>query len=344
MASGTKPPAEYRNLMNATETPDPTDSARSLRLWVSAFNILTIIGFIFLAVVFLTALLSPRVNRIATWYGYMLAWMVFCIVPFFVFGHQTYLDTSPSFYVCLVDSSVMYASRPLAAFSTLALVVHLYLNMSARLKEGKVHPRHVFWLLVFPPIIYVIMFLWTLILGLRTHDQVELEPGGFYCHLASGVPAVVSASLVGLAILLVFFFQTLTGIMFYRNWRAFRREDMRNDHTISLSILIRVSVFGSLPVIALALSCTIYVPNLVGKIFPVYNLLLASLPLSAALIFGSQMDIVHVWMFWRPGTRTARCPRRNLKSSASNSHVLPTMRLPQNQVDPNKVLYISSFP
>ncbi|KAJ7291558.1 hypothetical protein C8J57DRAFT_1273423 [Mycena rebaudengoi] len=333
MNSRTEPLAGHQSLMNAApssrDTPeDPTGPAHSLRLWVLAFNILAIVGFTLLAVVFLTALLSPRVNRIATWYGYMLAWMAFCIVPFLVFGHQTDLDPPPSFSACVVDSALMYASRPFAAFSTLALVVQLYLNMSARLKQGQSGPRHEFWLLVVPPIIYVIMFIWILILGLRTPDQVELDPGGFYCHLVSGIPAVVGASLVGLAILLVFLFQALIVIMLYRNWRIFRRDDMRNDHTVSLSILIRVSVFGSLPIIALALSCATYVPNLVDKIFPIYNLLLALLPVSAALIFGSQMDIVHVWMFWRPDQATGG----SFQSTASNSHLLPTQKVAQGKV------------
>jgi hypothetical protein len=78
-----------------------------------AFNILSDLGFILLAVVFFTALLSSRVKRVSTWYCYMVSWMAFCITPFFVIGHQTHADRPPSFAPCVVNSALMYASRPL---------------------------------------------------------------------------------------------------------------------------------------------------------------------------------------------------------------------------------------
>jgi hypothetical protein len=85
----------------------------SLQVVVLTFNILSAIGFVLLAAVFFTALLSPGVKRVSTWYSYMLAWMVFCITPFLVIGHQTHLDPPPSFATCVLDSALMYASRPM---------------------------------------------------------------------------------------------------------------------------------------------------------------------------------------------------------------------------------------
>lgn len=58
--------------------------------------------------------------------------------------------------------------------------------------------------------------------------------------------------------------------------------------------------------IGLILSFTTYAPDFLMKIFPPYNLLLASLPIAAALIFGTQSDIIHVWMFWRIETQPMR--------------------------------------
>ncbi|KAJ7879164.1 hypothetical protein B0H13DRAFT_2667954 [Mycena leptocephala] len=296
---------------------DVSDS--SLRIWVMVFNILSAMGFLALAAVFLTVILSPSVKRVSTWYSYIVAWMVFCITPFLVIGHQTHFDHPPSFAPCVVDSALMYASRPFAAFATLSLILQLYLNVSTRLNRGEVRPESVYALLVIPPMLYLIMFLWTFIRGIVIPDQVELEPGGFYCHLSGPLPAIVGGALVGLATTAALFVEVLIVTLLCRNWRAFRALQRCGDHGVSLSIIIRVSVFAILPIIGLALSFTAYVPNLVEKIFPSYNLLLASLPLAAAVIFGSQADILTVWMFWREDEKmTTKLSLTRIDSSSSS--------------------------
>ncbi|KAF7343221.1 hypothetical protein MVEN_01753400 [Mycena venus] len=276
----------------------------SLQAWVMAFNILSALGFILLAVILFTALLSPNVRRVSTWYSYIVAWIFFCITPFLVIGHQMPSDPPPSFAPCVLDEALMYASRPFAAFGTLSLILQLYLNVSTRLKRGEVRPEFVFVLLAIPPILYLIVFLWTFILGIVNPDQVELEPKGFYCHLNQPSPSIVVACLVLFATSAALVIEGMIVILLSRNWRAFRALQRRDEHTVSLSIIIRVSVFAILPMIGLGLSFTTYVPNLVDKIFPAYNLVLASLPTAAALIFGSQSDIIQVWMFWKVEGKT----------------------------------------
>jgi len=295
--------AFFGSLAQARRDQVVSDSS-SLQAWVMAFNILSALGFILLAVVFFTALLSPNVKRVSTWYSYMLAWMAFCITPFLVIGHQTHFDPPPSFAPCVIDSALMYASRPFAAFGTLSLILQLYSNVSTRLKRGEARPESVFVLLVIPPILYLIMFLWTFILGIADPERVELEPGGFYCHIDKPSPSIVGACLVLLATSAALVIEVMIVILLSRNWRAFRVLQRRDEHAVSLSIIIRISVFAILPLIGLGLSFTAYVPNLVDKIFPPYNLLLASLPTAAALIFGTQSDIIHAWMFWRVEGKT----------------------------------------
>ncbi|KAF7343183.1 hypothetical protein MVEN_01749500 [Mycena venus] len=231
----------------------------------------------------------------------MMAWMAFCITPFPVIGHQTHADPPPSFAPCVVNSALMYASRPFAAFSTLSLILQLYLNVSNRLKHRELRQGSVFVLLVIPPILYFITFSATLLLGIVKPTQVKLEPGGFYCHVevAHSLPAIIIACFVLLATVACVVIEAMIMFLLSQNWRAFRALQIHDEHTVSLSIIVRVSVFAFLPFIGLGLSFTTYVPHLVEKIFPPYNLLLASLPTAAALIFGSQTDIVHVWMFWR---------------------------------------------
>ncbi|KAJ7289583.1 hypothetical protein C8J57DRAFT_1278063 [Mycena rebaudengoi] len=266
----------------------------SLHAWVMAFNILSGLGFILLAVVFFTALFSSRVKRVSTWYCYMMAWMAFCVTPFPVIGHQTHAVPPPSFAPCVINSALMYASRPLQVHFLSVIV--LYLNVSTRLRHREVRQGSVFVLLVIPPILYFITFFATLLLGIVKPTQVKLEPGGFYCHVevAHSLPCV-----------------SCTMIMFLlsQNWRAFRALQIHDEHTVSFSLIIRVSVFAFLPLIGLGLSFTTYVPHLVQKIFPPYNLLLAS------------CDIVHVWMFWRvEGKTMTQLTLTTMNSDCSGIH------------------------
>ncbi|KAJ7218232.1 hypothetical protein B0H12DRAFT_1153383 [Mycena haematopus] len=290
--------ASFELLAEARRDLAVSDSS-SLQAWNMAFNILSVLGFILLAIVLFTALLSPAVKRVSTWYSCMLSWMAFCITPFLVIGHQTPVDPPPSFALCAIDSALMYASRPLAAFGTLSLILQMYLNVTTRLKHGKARPGSVFVLLVIPPILYLIMFLWTFILGIANPEQVEMELGGFYCHINIASPAIAGACLVGLATSVALVIEVMIVILLCRHWRAFRALQHRDEHAVSLSIIIRMSVFAFLPMVGLVLSFLTYDPSLLNKIFPPYNLLIASFPTAAALIFGSQTDIVHVWIFWR---------------------------------------------
>ncbi|KAJ7907932.1 hypothetical protein B0H13DRAFT_1879152 [Mycena leptocephala] len=205
LAISPAPMAAFWVLFKQARRDQAVSDSPSLHAWVLAFNILSGLGFILLAVVFFTALLSSRVKRVSTWYCYMMAWMAFCITPFPVIGHQTHADPPPSFAPCVVNSALMYASRPLqvhfvrdsgpsfetifsAAFGTLSLILQLYLNVSARLRHREVRQGSVFVLL---------------------------------------------------------------RALSLKNWRAFRALQIHDEHTVSLSIIIRVSVFAFLPLIGL---------------------------------------------------------------------------------------------
>src|ERR1700761_1398990 len=105
-----------RSICSLVASEQPSESEETadgpLQAAIMAFNILSATGFILLLVIFFTAWLSSNVKRVSTWYMYILGWIVFCITPFPVIGHQTH-SNPPSFATCVVDSALMYASRPL---------------------------------------------------------------------------------------------------------------------------------------------------------------------------------------------------------------------------------------
>jgi len=64
----------------------------------------------------------------------------------------------------------------------------------------------------------------------------------------------------------------------------------------SITMVIRVLVFSSLGVLSLVMAVAWVIAYSHDQAF---DIILALLPVSAFLVFGSQMDLVRVWMFWR---------------------------------------------
>ncbi|KAF7331286.1 hypothetical protein MKEN_00005700 [Mycena kentingensis (nom. inval.)] len=266
---------------------------------ITAFNVLSTTGFFLLLAILLTAALSRSVYRVSTWYTYMLAWMVFCITPFPMLGHQTRLDAPPAWGTCLADAALMYASRPYAGFATLALLLQLYVTVKTRIQRTQIPRYFVPILMILPPVSWIALVLAIVITGIRNPTLVELEPGGFYCHLSSPAPAVAVASLISLVGISILTVQILTFRLLRAHWRAFRALQYPSDDAaprdVSLSIILRVSTFALLPFVGFVLSFLTYVPRLVPRIFGPYNIVLACLPVAAALIFGSQTDVIDGW-------------------------------------------------
>jgi hypothetical protein len=80
---------------------------------VRAFVALNFVGGIGLLMVILTALLSPNVRRLPTWYNFCASWVVSCIsYTLLTFGGQQTTPT-PSYPLCSMQAALIYAVPPL---------------------------------------------------------------------------------------------------------------------------------------------------------------------------------------------------------------------------------------
>jgi hypothetical protein len=68
-------------------------------------------GFLSVAIVVVTAWLSPRIYRTSTWYSFMGSWMFFCLSYFVIVGQQ--VGAEPDFGVCLTQAALIYSAAPL---------------------------------------------------------------------------------------------------------------------------------------------------------------------------------------------------------------------------------------
>lgn len=135
-----------------------------------------------------------------------------------------------------------------------------------------------------------------MVYGLSDVNKVERVETGFYCRVKHPAPYLYSAALV------FFFTMNMLSLEGYTVLHLLRER--------KLSFLDVIRYFGSMAPLSLKLfvRCSLYTLVICGIIILVMTdlsglsttHLLAFIPLSIAVLFGSQEDILRVYMFWRP--------------------------------------------
>ncbi|KAJ7773340.1 hypothetical protein B0H16DRAFT_146430 [Mycena metata] len=262
---------------------------------LAIFNFLEIFGFLSLAIIVLTAWLSPMVRRTSAWYSFMLSWMFFCLSYFLIAGQQ--VGAEPSFEICVTQAALIYAAPVLTSCVSLAFLLQLHSTASSVLRSGSVSRIRTTTIQIFPFTVHFIVFIETLTLGLSNRPEVARDISGMFCHLTNSLQAKLTATVVILAMLTMLVYEGLTVALLYRNWTAFKRLRVRSNDAILLPLMIRVTVFSFLPMVAMMISSLAFLPSspiAEGKL----HIIVAFLPAAAAIIFGTQHDILNAWMFW----------------------------------------------
>ncbi|KAF5361397.1 hypothetical protein D9758_006254 [Tetrapyrgos nigripes] len=272
----------------------PGASQSDILIWT--YNALQIFGLITVAMVLSTAALSPGVRRSTIWYIFMSGWIVWCISYLLLVGHQT--GPPPAHAFCTVQAALIYAGPPSNACATLGILLRLYLAVNATLKSRTKPLRwKVMVLNAGSPVTWVMVFTGSLVYGIVNPDLVHRDPSGMYCNISSIVPSGVAASLVALFSVIMIIFEVITFTLLYQNWAAFRRlQRTASGDATSVAMVVRISIFSVLPMLALALSIrSAFSPSSNTGC----NITIAILPGAAGLIFGTQRDILTKWLFCR---------------------------------------------
>ncbi|KAF9060334.1 hypothetical protein BDP27DRAFT_1339819 [Rhodocollybia butyracea] len=271
-----------------------TESLRITFIWL--YNGLQIFGFLSVTGITLLATFSRRIQRSLTWYNFMLGWVVWCISFSLLIGQQT--GGCPAFGLCLFQAALVYAGPPANAFATVAIILQLYFQTTARLNNAKNPQWQTTLISVAPPSLYILIFALIIVFGFLNPSQIQRDTTGMFCGISSGVPTQIGAALVASLSIIMLFFEVKTFTLLYRNWAMFRhiRAETKNSvNSVSLTMIIRVSVFSFLPILALGISLV----SATSTSSNLAHISTASLPGAAALIFGTQRDVLSVLMFWR---------------------------------------------
>ncbi|KAJ7180735.1 hypothetical protein C8R46DRAFT_1070436 [Mycena filopes] len=281
---------------------------------VTAFNAFSFVGVSSLTLVAATAYFSSSVHRSGLWFRHILAWIVYSSSFLLLVGRQ--LGPAPPFGLCLVQAGLIHAAPTLPTLSAFCFVVDLYIGLSAVVhRKRKIRPALSKFLLMFPTMVYVGLFLGTLLFIQDTGVVQRDASSHLYCHITSPTPALVSGAIVISTGLFIFPLEIWIAIVLCRNWVAFRRSSQASlDPHVSLTMFIRVALFTVMSMTGVGLSSiSLGSPN---SVKPYWSLILPIVPIIAAVIFGSQQDIMRCWVFWR---EPEQVPPHNSSSTTTDS-------------------------
>nr|GAT47760.1 predicted protein [Mycena chlorophos] len=315
----------FSRAANSSSTGDLlNDPAPDLRTpLLAVFLTLQIIGLVGSGALVLTTTLSSRAPRNATWQNFFTSWIISTVsYSLILFAGQIHLK-NPTFGVCLAQAGLIYGIPALTAASTFGLIAQIWFSVQTLLLHKVKYERIcTMCILILPYFVLFGMVVASWITGINNPSRVQLIGSGMYCHIgpsailyvranASHKPHLISlsgkasAALVALTLIPTLALEIAICIALRRNWAAFKK--MKH----SLSITIRVLIFTLFGILAISLSAVFVFSNNHGAAI---NVVIATLPVIAVIIFASQKDILLVWMFWRP-----RPPMSDTKDLSSDS-------------------------
>ncbi|KAJ6470199.1 hypothetical protein C8R47DRAFT_759160 [Mycena vitilis] len=260
---------------------------------INIFLTLQVLGLIGSVTLVLTTTLSSRASRNATWQNFFTSWIISTVsYSLLLFAGQVNV-AEPSFGVCLAQAGLIYGIPSLTAATTFGLIAQIWFSVQTLLAHKVKHER--LWtigLLILPYAILFSMVVASWAIGIRNPSLVEVIGSGMYCHLGpSGTLGKVSAAVVALLLLPTLALEISICIALRRNWGTFKR--MKH----SLSIIVRVMIFTMFGILAIALSAIFVFSEKHGAAL---NIVFATMPVTAVVVFSTQRDIIGVWTFWKP--------------------------------------------
>lgn len=257
-----------------------------------AFMVLQVLGgHVGMSIMLLTIFTSRKIARHSVFINFCMTWVLFSLSYTLLLYTGQINNPFPNFTLCLIQSAMIYGSPAMGSISVLMFVLHLYLIL--RESINKTPPRwpklRLISMLAAPYVAFLVVFTAVIFSGNKSSSKVHRST--FYCTIDDKFIKTVAAGIPAVGILLSLSIETLTAMTLHRHWKTFRNQKT----SLNSSILIRTLIVLIVSVIALFTSMA-FLTNLTST---VPNFVLASIPLCAFLVFGTQHDFLQVWFFCR---------------------------------------------
>lgn len=255
---------------------------------IRTFIALNFAGGFGLLVVILTAFFSPNVTRVPTWYNFCASWIFSCIsYTLLTFGGQQITD-SPTRSLCFAQAVLIYAVPPLTSCTTLALLIQILHNFSdtiANLPNRKIH-RSPPSLLLGPYFIFLVVLLGLVLSESQGPSTIAKSARGTYCYSTNLTWQRVSYGFVGGVSLLILVVQV------HLAFRIYRSSHIMTRGSPCLTTALRGMLFSVIGVLTVFVAIALAITQAQSLTL---DIILASLPTLALVVFGSQHDLIYSW-------------------------------------------------
>jgi len=257
------------------------------------FDVLQTLALCLLTMTILPALFSKSVSRMKTWFSLIISLMVYCVSFLLLLSHQAGPD--PPLELCIFQASMIYAAPPLVCFCGLTFVIELYLKIRSAILQVDINEKYIVVLLHLAPFVHSTVAWEALLSGLHT---IQRDPSRMYCNVSSRWPPMVTGVTVVLLLTAMLSFEVVTFMLLYRERSAARELDAQGPAIFPLRMFIRTAIYTFASCVTIL---TVVLLDIVD-LLPTHSsrqavlYIFAFIPLSLALLFGSQADIIYWYM------------------------------------------------
>ncbi|KAF8811668.1 hypothetical protein BYT27DRAFT_7183704 [Phlegmacium glaucopus] len=256
--------------------------------FIIAYDVLYIFGLIFLLAILFTAWFSSSIRRSTGWYSFNFAWVLSSIGCLLILGHQT--GPLTGHIHCLFQAMLISASPALNSLTFVTFMLEIWLTISSLSTIFRT-PMMVFYFV--PYGVFVGILIEVLILGILNPKAVLRKPDGYFCYMSIRVPVRITSAIVICSVIASLVLGVRIILKCRKHWTACKTLLIRNNTPFGL--ILRLGLVGLCSILSIGLAIVDEMSNWVSF----FSLSLAVLPPAAGIIFGSQGDILRVWMFWR---------------------------------------------
>jgi hypothetical protein len=246
-------------------------------------------------IILVTVLCSRSIQRHATWFSFAISWIISTVSYSLLFWGGSLAKKKPPYTLCLIQGIMIYAAPPLTAGTTLALVTQIWFLVrsvvtATKSTTGRIPPIILTALLIIPYLLYITFLVSTLVIGWQNPQIVRRAGSGMYCSFSNRMPGRISTLLVALILIPAAVLEILVCRAIRRQWSVFKQQPD------ALSTTLRVVAFTFVGILAIVLSIVFFFIIHHGADL---NIIISIVPVTAVLMFGTQADLLRVWMFWK---------------------------------------------
>jgi len=298
-------------LVSRQVTDEEGDSPALIKVFIS-FQLFGLFGTILMLV---TALCPRSKPRQSTWYSFTISWIISTVSYTLLFWGGALTGPEPPYTLCLIQGILVYSAPPMTAATTLALVIQIWILVRSVVaapssKVGRVNPMFLAALLVFPYVLYVSILVGTFVVGWQNQRTVRRVGTGMYCNFSDVIIGRATTFIMIVIMVPAVVFEVLVCRALHKQWILLKRQ------SDALSAVLRVASFTFMGLLGIALSILFFFMIHHGSDL---NIVISIMPIAVVLIFGTQGDLLRVWMFWKKPPQLVVVSDKMLELTTSES-------------------------